>query len=148
MRLLKEERGISLLEVVASVVLIMIILLSFFSFFVQSKKTHVASESIVEATYIAQQDMEEIYGLISVNNESWLNNNEITLQGQKFIYNATGSDCIDCKKFFSSDNPEHWIELKKNINHPKKLVNVVVNVPKKDNNSSIKMESIFRWGNY
>lgn len=120
MRLLKEERGISLVEVVASIVLITIILISFFGFFIQSKKTHVASESIVDATYIAQQYMEEIYGLISVNNDGWLDTNEIMLQGKKFTYDATVSDCTECKIFFHPIiqsiglNSKKWKIIQKN----------------------------------
>ena len=57
----KNKRGISLIEVVASLLLISIILISFFGLFVQSKKTNSSSESISEATYIAQKEMEKIY---------------------------------------------------------------------------------------
>lgn len=59
MRFLQQEQGISLVEVVASIVLITIILISFSGFFLQSKKIHVASESIVDATYVAQKGYTE-----------------------------------------------------------------------------------------
>lgn len=49
MKWLKEEQGISLLEVIASIVLI--------------KKTNILSESFVDATYRAQEDMETVYGI-------------------------------------------------------------------------------------
>lgn len=61
MRLLKEERGVSLVEVVASIVLITIILISFFGLFLQTKKTNIQSENISSSTYIAQVEMEKIY---------------------------------------------------------------------------------------
>lgn len=147
MTLLKEERGISLVEVVASVVLITIILISFFSFFIQSKKTHIASESIVDATYIVQQEMEELYGLISDNDATWLRNSiQIPLQGKIFIHDSTDPQCKNtCKKFISPDNPDHWIQLQANADHSN-LVNVIVNVPKENSLTPVIMESIFRWG--
>lgn len=61
MRIISNERGISLIEVVASLVIITIIFLAFFNFFIQSKKTNVASEAIHDATYHAQKAMEQIY---------------------------------------------------------------------------------------
>lgn len=54
MKWLKEEQGISLLEVIASIVLI--------------KKTNILSESFVDATYRAQEDMETVYG---INDREW-----------------------------------------------------------------------------
>lgn len=61
---LNSEKGLSLLEVFASILLISIILLSFFGLFVQSKKTGAVSEEIVDATYLAQTELENIYSVI------------------------------------------------------------------------------------
>lgn len=150
MRLLKEERGISLVEVVASIVLITIILISFFSFFVQSKKTHVASESIVDATYIAQKEMEELYGIISSQNKDWLEKSQsdsLTLNGTNFIVDATVHVCeTKCKKLLSVDDPDHWIQLTANKDYKDSLVNVIINVPKRNSSAEVRMESIFTWG--
>ncbi|MEK4384458.1 hypothetical protein MKZ25_01430 [Solibacillus sp. FSL W7-1464] len=151
MRLLKEECGISLVEVVASLVLITIILISFFSFFIQSKKTHVTSESIVDATYMAQKEMEELYGFISASSLEWLidpNNTQVTLNNMEFIYDPTDTACKNkCKKFLSVSNEEHYVQLAVN-NKYHNLVNVIVNVPKENGLNSVTMESIFRWGVY
>lgn len=70
---MNNESGISLIEVVASVVILTIILLGFFGMFLQSAKTTQTSEEIVDATYIAQKSMEELYlqtknGVYSINN--------------------------------------------------------------------------------
>lgn len=54
MRFLKEERGVSLVEVVASIVLITIILLSFFGFFVQSAKHTKFNEEKLSSVEIAE----------------------------------------------------------------------------------------------
>lgn len=150
MRLLEDEHGISLVEVIASIVLITIILLSFFSIFVQSKKTHVVSESIVDATYVAQKGIEELYGLISGESSDWLmdpKTTKITINNIDFVYDATDITCKNkCKKFLSVSNQEYWIQLVAN-NEYDSLVNVVVNVPRENAANSVSMESIFRWGN-
>lgn len=61
--LFADENGMSLVEVVASLLIISIILVSFFSLFVQSKKTNTSAEVTNDATYYAQTEMERIYGL-------------------------------------------------------------------------------------
>lgn len=150
LKYIKNEQGVSLIELVASIVIISIILISFFGLFLQSKKTHVASETIVDTTYHAQQEMEEIYGFVSANGANWLKdstNTELSLQGEIFTYDPTNSDCTgDCKRFLSPDDPNHWIQLQENPVYPTSLVNVVVNVPKNNSSTPVMMESIFRWG--
>ena len=56
-----NESGLTLIEITASIVLISIIFIGFFSLLITSKKVGVASEDIVDATYITQQAMEEVY---------------------------------------------------------------------------------------
>lgn len=67
MKLLKKyvqkENGISLVEVIASIVLISIILLSFYKLFLQSATTTKTTEHIIDATYVAQTEMEKFYSL-------------------------------------------------------------------------------------
>ena len=57
----QNESGFSLVEVLASTILITIILLSFFTLFINSAKTTKTSESIVDFTYLAQKEMENVY---------------------------------------------------------------------------------------
>lgn len=56
-----NNKGLTLVEVLASVILISVILFTFFSFFIQSAKTGKTSEEVVDATYIAQVEMEKLY---------------------------------------------------------------------------------------
>lgn len=88
MRFISNERGISLIEVVASLVIITIIFLAFFNFFIQSKKTNVSSEGIHDATYIAQVEMEEIYIL------STMTNSKINLSLMGFSETNSDPSCI------------------------------------------------------
>ncbi len=66
----RSERGATLVEVIASFVILVILLVSFFTFFIQTKQTTKNSEEIVDATYIAQTEMEKIYRLSTNNSKS------------------------------------------------------------------------------
>jgi len=56
-----DENGLTLVEVLASVVLLTIIITIFLNVFIQSAKTNTTSEEVVDATYLAQTEMEQIY---------------------------------------------------------------------------------------
>ena len=58
-----NNRGLTLIEVIASLAIISIILISFLGLILQSKKTNVSSEGIHDATYEAQKVMEKLYTL-------------------------------------------------------------------------------------
>ncbi|WP_210468764.1 prepilin-type N-terminal cleavage/methylation domain-containing protein [Sporosarcina sp. 6E9] len=58
-----NEKGISLVEVLASIVILTLLLTTFLMMFVQSAKTNKKSEEIIDATYIAQTEMENIYAV-------------------------------------------------------------------------------------
>ncbi|WP_181347475.1 prepilin-type N-terminal cleavage/methylation domain-containing protein [Thalassobacillus sp. CUG 92003] len=60
---LASNRGFTLIEVLASIVIMTIIITIFFTLFTQSARTTHQSESIINATYTAQQEMENIYHL-------------------------------------------------------------------------------------
>ncbi|MCS5500500.1 prepilin-type N-terminal cleavage/methylation domain-containing protein [Lysinibacillus sp. A4] len=62
---LKNNHGMTLIEVVAALLIIGIVLISFFGLLVQSNKTTHKSNDIMDATYAAQKKMEEIYNLSS-----------------------------------------------------------------------------------
>ncbi len=56
-----NENGFSLIEVIASIIILTIILLSIFPLLIQSAKTTADTENIFDATYIAQKEMEKLY---------------------------------------------------------------------------------------
>ena len=58
-----NEQGLSLIEVVASIIILTIILLSFFTFFINTAKTTKTSETMFDATYYAQLEMEKLYNI-------------------------------------------------------------------------------------
>lgn len=60
---IKNANGFTLVEVLASTVILTLLLTSFLMLFLQSAKTSKTSEHIIDATYIAQTEMEEIYAI-------------------------------------------------------------------------------------
>ena len=80
-----NEKGFSLVEVMAAFVLISIILISFFTLFFKGRETTVESKKTIDATYTAQQEMESIYAEVQQENKTGsasMKNILITLQYQ------------------------------------------------------------------
>ncbi|MCG7336999.1 hypothetical protein MHZ95_17200 [Sporosarcina sp. ACRSM] len=57
------ENGLTLVEVLASIVILTLLLTTFLMLFLQSAKVNKASEHIIDATYLAQTEMENIYAV-------------------------------------------------------------------------------------
>lgn len=60
---INNQDGLTLVELLGSIVILSIIVVSFLAFFIQSAKTTKVSEDIIDASYIAQQELEAIYHL-------------------------------------------------------------------------------------
>ncbi|MRH42961.1 prepilin-type N-terminal cleavage/methylation domain-containing protein [Aquibacillus halophilus] len=60
---LYNSKGLTLVEVMASITILSIIIVSFLALFIQSARTNQISQDITDATYIAQTEMEKIYNL-------------------------------------------------------------------------------------
>lgn len=59
-KLLNQESGVTLVELLASIVLLTIIVTTFLSFFVQAGRTNSRIDDMNEATFIAQEQLELI----------------------------------------------------------------------------------------
>lgn len=60
---IKSENGRTLIEIVVSIAVLAIIIVPFTSLFIQSSKSLNVSDEIMDATYVAQTVMEEVYHL-------------------------------------------------------------------------------------
>ncbi|MFJ7182437.1 prepilin-type N-terminal cleavage/methylation domain-containing protein [Lysinibacillus xylanilyticus] len=69
---MQNDKGFTLIEVFASLILITIILLSFFGLFIQSNKTTKTSSTIIDSTYLAQTEMENVFKEIKGKTEEQL----------------------------------------------------------------------------
>ena len=61
-KLLKQESGVTLVELLASIVLLTIIVTTFLTFFVPAGRTNNRIDAMTEATFIAQEQLELITG--------------------------------------------------------------------------------------
>ena len=59
-KLLKQDSGVTLVELLASILLLTIIVTTFLSFFVQAGRTNSRIDDMNEATFIAQEQLELI----------------------------------------------------------------------------------------
>ncbi|MEG0268490.1 MAG: hypothetical protein RR439_06470 [Carnobacterium sp.] len=57
-KILSEETGMTLVEILASILILSLIVTTFLSFFIQSAKTNKQTDSVNEATFIAQESIE------------------------------------------------------------------------------------------
>lgn len=91
----KNENGLTLIEVLASIVLLMIIITIFLNVFIQSSQTNSISGDIVDATYLAQTEMERIY---EKSLEVSYHKREMALTDLGYQTDTTGDEWIVFKK--------------------------------------------------
>ena len=85
MKYIRNSNGFSIVEVAAGLVILAIILMSFMGILVQTKKTNASSETIQDATYVAQAEMEALYLIAnSTNSLDKLAMPELLVNGRKY----------------------------------------------------------------
>lgn len=60
MRKLNDENGVTLVELLAAIAILSIIVTAFLGFFIQAAKTNQHTNAVNEATFLAQEQMEEV----------------------------------------------------------------------------------------
>ncbi|MBU9721917.1 MULTISPECIES: type IV pilus modification PilV family protein [Bacillaceae] len=134
----KSEHGRTLIEIVLSIAVLAIIIIPFTSMFVQSAKTLNVSDEIMDATYVAQTVMEEIYHLSQTT----------SYQAESLPSEYVSIPSEEGDKFFTILE-DYYVELTmKQENTESQLVNVLTRVY---NNSSkekleAQMETYLLWG--
>ena len=135
------QRGFSLIEVVASVVILTIILLSFFGLLIQSNKTGKSSEQIIDATLLAQREMEKMYVYFkSTSKASWAPSFPYT----KDVVNSAGNTTLFGPDPLSDAKNNEVIKLKVEELSPENAVRVTIEIF--DSDAKIlkaKVENIF-----
>lgn len=146
----KNQKGFSLLETVAAIVLITILLLSFVFLFVQSKQVGKASELILDATYYAQKDMENIYSLSKSKTVAQIHCATIS---DSCPYTKNSSLSNETKTVFNRTHPDApslqvSIEIQKtNVSSNLSGANFhnVIVIIKEDNLVKASMENVFKF---
>lgn len=151
MNFLQDNKGFTLLEAIASLLLITIILITFFGFFLQSKKTNSLSETITETTYIAQKEMEQIYLLSKTSSLS--NLSEGYLPNYKLIH-SPNNGCI--KEISGGDTEFSYIYEKITENYTSKVTisplcnygnagNVLIEITDSIDKKKAIIENVYIW---
>lgn len=60
---MNNQKGMTLVEIIVSIAILSIIIVTFLTFFIQSTKVNNVSKDITDSSYVAQSEMEEIYNL-------------------------------------------------------------------------------------
>ncbi|QST00007.1 prepilin-type N-terminal cleavage/methylation domain-containing protein [Pontibacillus sp. ALD_SL1] len=135
----KSERGITLIEIIASIAILAIIILAFLPMFTQTMKTSSISTDVLDATYLAQSKMEEVYHLSTTytfeNAKSQVKNmNLVKTEDNWYHYEQIVNDYY---VYLSIKEPQN------------ELSNVLVKVYNDATKSRLEaqMETIYRWEN-
>ncbi|MGX9135427.1 type IV pilus modification PilV family protein [Rummeliibacillus sp. JY-2-4R] len=141
---MQNEKGVTLVEVVASFVILVILLVSFYTLFIQTKQTTKSSAEIVNATYIAQTEMENAYQ-ISLRRK----NNAFSNQ-DSFINSLSNSypEEINASmlKEYRKTKDQFIIEMKlENRTEQPYLMNIVIEVKSNNGKDKAKMENVLVW---
>jgi len=137
-----NEHGFTLIEVLASIVLLAIILTSFGMIFAQSLKTSNTSERIIDHTYIAQREMERIYELstkVSVEHRI----SEIK-ENKNYVQYSDDGDWLLFKKEIVDEQVNIELRLK---DEPSSLTRILIKVYDVKNleKPKVQMENLLEW---
>lgn len=93
--LIKSNTGSIFVEILISLILISMVLLTFMSMFVTSAKVNRKSRDVLDATYSAQNLMEELYDLsLSKSLETTLNELQDSVLAESFLEEIAGEQVI------------------------------------------------------
>ena len=143
-----NQSGFSLLEVLTSTILITILLLSFYTMLISSAKTTKTAETIIDYTYLAQKEIENIYETSDTSpTRDWLEiKNRISSLGYVYLKESNGYTVY--KKTMINENVYILIKIKlRDSTKYTALTNVIIEVYDAEKNiKKSKMETILFWG--
>lgn len=146
-----SEKGMTLIEILASIVVLSIIIVSFLSMFVQSSKTNSLSKDIDNATYLAETQIEEINNMNNSLTKPSLFNLSTLILGKKDnstnsnIYNTDPDrSCTNC--FDMNDKSGRFVLIQlKSVSSDLGKVIVIVYKDDKKLNQEAQMEMLLTW---
>lgn len=141
---IKNEKGLTLVEVLVSITILSIIVVTFLTFFIQSSKTNNVSQKISESIYVAQTEMEEIYNLSNTVSyiyaiNTLIDNNTVESIEGGYIFSKYDED-YKINSTITSVWDKNDIEITD-------LKSILVEVYNSDNKLEAQVESKLLWGN-
>lgn len=68
---IKKEDGVTLVELLAAIAILSIIVTAFLAYFIQAANTNHRTDEVNEATFLAQEEMEEVIHLSKTNSKDF-----------------------------------------------------------------------------
>ena len=140
----QDEKGLTLVEVVASIVLLMILLTFFMNFLNQSAKMNQISKQTVDATHIAQTEMENI---LSESKNFQLDDRKKALRKYHKVGEEAGWEVW--KRY--TENESEWADFNITLKLTEEgsspyLTKLIIEVEnKQDENSYAMMQHVLTW---
>ena len=138
---IKNEHGITLVETLLSVVILVLVLSIFLTIFMQSANRNRTSEEVINATYLAQTQLENVYykSLILKNYGAAFADLGYTIIGKE-------DDWIYYLNTELDSYPDYYTEIKIENNNDDDLYHVVIEVyQKSDDSLQAMMQNILLW---
>lgn len=141
----QSEVGLTLVEVLASIVILSIIITTFLLVFNQSAKTTYQSEETIDATYIAQTEMEWLYELSQI---STVKERESTLLDEGYGTPHTEDKWTVYQKSVQEDQYQVVAKLNDEDDNALGMTRVLIQVFEQQNDAQLKaqMENVLQWG--
>jgi type II secretory pathway pseudopilin PulG len=130
-----SEKGLTLIEILASITILFIVIMSLLSFFVQSSRTNTTSKKIADATYVAESCMEEISNSVTTSKSI----DTLILNGYKKIVGTTSNYEKD------PNTTGHYIFIEIVPKDPLVTVRVKVYKDSSKLNLEAQMENLLAW---
>jgi prepilin-type N-terminal cleavage/methylation domain-containing protein len=143
-----NEKGMTLIEILASIVILSIIIVSMLTMIVQSSRSNAISKNMMSATYVAESTMEELNRTVAlstdlVNFPSELN--KLTKSDGTPKYTMLSN--LNGQAFFETTVPSYYVYIEANSSLGSNLVKVKVKVYKDKTKAKIEaqMEMLQSW---
>lgn len=138
--LFSSQEGLTLVEILASIVLLSIIIIYLLSFFTQSTKVNKYSKNITDATYLAETQMEETYNWNKSLTTPSLANLATSIKSNGFKADPACSDCYGISR-----NGFYVVIRLKNVSESLGKAIVLVYKGDKMNAPEAQMEMLLSW---
>ncbi|MGJ7920537.1 hypothetical protein [Neobacillus sp. LXY-4] len=136
-----SDKGVSLVEILASIVILSIIIISLITMFIQSSRTNSVSKNMMDATYVAEANMEEIYNIVVSSTSYDIATAAVTSKGYTQLSKTSTN------AFFEKNEAGHYVYIELVPTPNSSLVKVRVKVYKDRSKADKKaqMEILLSW---
>jgi type II secretory pathway pseudopilin PulG len=150
-----DEKGITLIEIVASFTILFILIISFLSLFIQSSQSNSLSKKIMSATYVAEAQMEIVRNSITTTSLTSLNSLSIPTSSTSSSngssipnYNITSNGCSTGFTCYENTYVTgHYVFLQLKVDSTTSLVDAILKVYSDSSKANLEaqMESYLSW---